>query len=126
MTSVRRRPDRGQATVELALILPVVAVVLLVVLQVLVVARDRVALTGAARAAARRAMVDPSPAAVSAAAAGETALVPARTTVSVTGDPGPGGYVTVTVRYRSPTDLPVVGGFVGDVVLRERFVVLRE
>lgn len=102
------------------------AIVLLVVLQVLVVVRDRVALTGAARAAARHAMVEPSPAAVREAAVGETALRPGRLAVSVTTDPGPGGYVSVTVRYRSPTDVPVVGRFVGDVAMSERFVVLRE
>lgn len=122
----RRGSERGQASVELALVLPVVAVVLLVVLQLVVVFRDRVALTGAARAAARRAMVDPSPAAARAAAIGETSLRSDRLAVSVSGDPGSGGVVTVTVRYRSPTDVPVVGRFVGDVELIERFTVLRE
>lgn len=120
------RPERGQATAELALILPVVAVVVLVVWQMVVVFRDRVALTGAARAAARRAMVDPSPAATRSAAAAETSLRRDRISVTVGGDPGPGGLVTVTVRYRSPTDVAVVGRFVGDVDLVERFTVLRE
>lgn len=120
------RSDRAQATVELALVMPVVAVLVLVVLQVVVVMRDSVALTAAARAAARRAMVDPGPASVRAAAVGETRLSPARLSVSIGGSTEPGGYATVTVRYSSPTDVPLVGAFVGDVALSERFVVLRE
>jgi Flp pilus assembly protein TadG len=112
--------------VELALVLPLLAVVVLVVLQVVVVMRDAVALTAAARAAARRAMVDTDAGGLRAAAAGETRLRPDRLTVTVGGDTAPGGYATVVVRYRSPTDVAVVGAFVGDIDLTERFVVLRE
>lgn len=123
---MRRRSERAQATVELAVALPLVAVILLVVLQLTVVARDAVALTASARAAARRVMVVAEPSAALTAATTETRLDPRRMSVQVSGDTAPGGYATVLVRYRSPTDVPVVGAFVGDVELRERFVVMRE
>ena len=53
MTRSRARGDHGQATVELALCLPVVVIALLAVLQVAVVARDHVLVAHAAREAAR-------------------------------------------------------------------------
>jgi TadE-like protein len=118
--------DTGQSTVELAMIMPVVAILLLVVLQILSVSRDAVALTTATRAAARQAMVDPAAAPVRRAAASETRLVAGRLSVTIGGDTAPGGLVTVTVRYRAPTDVSVVGRFVGDVVLTERFVAMVE
>lgn len=122
----RGRPDDGQSTVELALLLPVVAVVLLVVLQLLAVIRDQTAVGAAARAAARRAVVSADAGDVRAAAVSETRLHAERLTVTMAGDVTPGGYVTVTVRYRSPTDVPVVGRFIPDVVVAERLVARRE
>jgi Flp pilus assembly protein TadG len=128
MTTLRRPGGgvRGQATVELAIALPLVAVVLLVVLQLALVTRDAVALTGAARAASRRAVVDADPASARASAVRESRLDPSRMAVSLSGDAAPGGYVTVVVRYRAPTDVPLVGAFVGDVALTEHLVVVRE
>lgn len=118
--------ERAQATVEMALVMPLVVLMLLVALQVVAVMRDAVALTSAARAGARRAMVDPAPGSVRSAVTGETALVARRLGVSVAGGNTAGDEVTVTVTYRSPTDVPIVGAFVGDVDLEERFIVLRE
>jgi Flp pilus assembly protein TadG len=46
-------PDRGQATVELALVLPLVAMLTLAIVQVALVARDQNLVTHAAREAAR-------------------------------------------------------------------------
>ncbi len=71
-------------------------------------------------------MVDPSAGEVGIAARRETRLDPARLSVAVSGDTSPGGLVTVMTTYRSPTELPLVGRFTPDVVLREKFVVLRE
>ena len=51
-------PDAGQATVELALMLPMVVLLLMAVFQVALVARDQVLAVQAARAAAREAPVD--------------------------------------------------------------------
>ena len=53
----RGRGDRGQATVELALVLPVLIVFLLLLVQVALVARDQLLVQDAARAAAREASV---------------------------------------------------------------------
>ena len=61
--------DRGQASVELALLLPIVVLLLLAVLQVGLVARDVVLVTHASREAARAAALDGAPAAARRAAA---------------------------------------------------------
>ena len=59
---IRRPPsERGQATVELALVLPMVFACLLAVIQVSVVVRDQIAVQHAAREAARAASVDRDP-----------------------------------------------------------------
>ena len=109
--------DTGQATVEVALLLPVLAVLLLGVLQVAVVARDSVLVTHAAREAARAAAVDSRPGAALAAARSSSGLDPARLTARSTRRGGPGGRVEVRVWYRSPTDLPIIGRLVGDPLL---------
>mgnify|MGYP000876478041 CR=1 FL=1 len=122
----QRTRDRGQATVELALILPVVVIVLLVALQILVVMRDQVALGGAARAAARRAIVEPDSGRALEAARSVARLDPSRLAVSVGGTPRRGEQVTVLVTYVSVTDVAVVGRFTPDITLTERFVVIVE
>ena len=70
-----RRPDRwappdarGQATVEIAMLLPVLVTTLLLVVQVGLLARDRVLTVHAARTAARAAADEPKPASSSASA----------------------------------------------------------
>lgn len=122
----RRSTDRGQATVELALILPVVVIVLLVALQILVVMRDQVALGGAARAAARRAIVEADAGRVLDAARSATRLDPARLSVAVSGGSSRGGHVTVVITYVSVTDVAVVGRFTPNVTMTEQFVVVAE
>lgn len=108
------RRDAGQATVELALLLPVVAVLLLSVLQVGLVARDLVLVTHASREAARAAAVDPAPGAARSAALSSSGLDPARLRVTVSGRAGAGSRVRVEVTYRSATVVPVVGRLLGD------------
>ena len=51
-----RRDERGQATTELALVLPLIAVLLLLLAQVGLVLRDQLVLTHVAREAARAAV----------------------------------------------------------------------
>ena len=109
--------DRGQATVEIALVLPVIAVLLLAVVQVGLVVRDQVLVTHAAREAARAAAVEPDPAAARQAAAAAASLDPGRLDVVVGERGGPGSRVRVEVTYRSPTQLPLVGPMVPDVRL---------
>jgi Flp pilus assembly protein TadG len=105
--------ERGQATVELALVLPVVVLLLLAVVQVALVGRDQVAVAHAAREAARAAAVDPAPEAAVRAA---RAVVPGAV-VDVGPRPPIGGQVRVTVRVVAPTDVPIVGPLVPDAEL---------
>lgn len=108
---------------ELALLLPLLVTLLLGVVQVGLVVRSAVATTQAARAAARAAIVDPSTGSVTAAARAATALPSSRLVVTVGGDRRPGGWAVVIVRYRDPTDVPLVGRLVPPVTLVERLVV---
>lgn len=115
------RPERGQSTVELALLLPVVAVVLLTVVQVGLIARDRVLAVHVARAAARAASVHPDPV-TARRAVGEVDSGDGRFRVVLGGDLHPGGLATVTVTAR-PTTLPLLGRLMSRVQLRERLAV---
>ena len=113
----RSRRDRGQSSVEVALLLPFVAVLLLGVVQVGLVVRDQVLVVHAAREAARAAAVDPTEGAARDAAAAATALSPSRLVVAVSGRGDAGSRVSVTVTYASPTVVPLVGRLLGDVPL---------
>ena len=114
---MRRADERGQATVEAALVLPLVVLLLLAVVQVGLLVRAEVLVTHAAREAARSAAVDPDPQAAARAAALATTLDPTRMTVRVEGRNGPGSRVRVDVAYTAPTDVPLVGPLIGDVTL---------
>ena len=109
-----RRQEGGQATVEVALLLPLVATMLLAVVQVGLVVRDQVLVVHAAREGARAAAVDPTPEAAREAAAAAARLDPSRLSVDLSGDTAPGGRLTVIVTYRSPTTVPLVGRLLGD------------
>ena len=102
---------------ELALVLPLVALVLLAVVQVGLVVRDQVLVVHAAREAAREAAVEPAPDASRQAALAGSGLEPERLSVDVTGRGGAGTRVRVAVRYRAPTQVPLVGAAIGDVEL---------
>lgn len=115
----RHRGARGQATVEVALLLPFVVLLAMMVVQIGVVVRDQVLVVHAAREGARVAAVDPALAATVAAVQGAARLDPDRLTVAVSGRGGPGTLVTVRVTYRAPTEVPLIGRLVGDVTLVE-------
>lgn len=118
----RRRGSRGQSTVELAAVLPVLVIVTLLVIQAALVARDRIALTHRCRAAARQAMVQPSDAAASAAGAA-AADAGSGFSAHLSGPVVVGEMVTVTCHQRLVTGLPLVGPMLGDPQATERFVV---
>lgn len=113
----RTRAESGQATVELALALPVVAVLLLALVQVGLVVRAHVLVGHAVREAVRAAAVDPDPGAAAGAAAAAGGLDPDRIEVDASGRGGPGSRVTVVVTYRVPTDVALIGRFVADLEL---------
>ncbi len=108
-----RTDERGQAVVELALVLPLVVLFVFGALQVAVVARDQLAIEYVAREAARAAAVSADPAGAAKAAAGRVAkLAPIDVSVSVAGD-----VVRVRVRYVNATDVALVGVAISDVTL---------
>ena len=114
--------DRGQATVEFALALPLVAILVLGVVQLVVVARDQLAVELAAREGARAAVVAASPAAAaSTAATSAVRLDPLDVAVHAAGD-----RVTVTVRHRTSTDVPLIGAVIGDVEVSATVTMQRE
>lgn len=114
--------EHGQATVELALALPLVVLLVLGMLQVALVGRDQLAVELAAREAARAAAVSADPVAAARLAAERvTSLRPLQVTVS-TGTTD----VTVTVEHASATDVAMVGRAIGDVVLQARVTMALE
>ena len=114
---MRGHGERGQATVEAALVLPLITLLLLGVVQVGLVVRSEVLVTHAAREAARAAAVDADPKAAMRAATTSSSLDATRMTVHVQGRDGPGSRVQVEVTYAAPTDVPLVGSLLGDVTL---------
>lgn len=114
--------DRGQATVELALALPLVAVLVLGVVQLIVVARDQLAVDLAARDAARAAAVSADPLTAARRAAEEaTGLDGLVVAVEQHGD-----RVTVRVTHRTPTSIPIVGFLMRDVEVTATVTMLRD
>ena len=113
----RRRLDGGQATVELALCLPLVLMAMLLVVQVGLVVGDQVRTVHAARAAAREAAVSAGSGPVDAAAVASSGMDPGRMAVAVSGRGEPGSHVTAHVTYRSVTDVPIVGLLLPDPTL---------
>ena len=109
-----RQRERGQSTVELALLLPVVVLLLLAALQVGLLGRDVLLVTHASREAARAAAVDADAGAARRAAIASSGLAPDRVQVQVSGREGPGSHVRVTVSYRASTSIPIVGRLLGD------------
>ena len=111
------RPGRsgaGQATVEVALVLPLLAVIALAVVQVGLIVHARVMVTHAAREAVRVAAVGGTDASVERAAASAGGLDPSRLEVTV----APAhGRVHVRISYAAATDVPLLGGLVGTVPL---------
>ncbi len=115
-----RRGERGQATVELALVLPLVVILLAGVVQLALVARDDNLVAHAAREAVRAAAVDDDPAAPRRAAEAAGPLLAERLDVRTSERGEPGSTVTVVVTYSSPVRLPLIGPLVDDVDLEAR------
>lgn len=114
--------DRGQATIEFALAIPIVAVMALGIVQVALVARDQLAVEHAARVATRAAAVAADPgSAARQAAHSAVSLEPLTVDTQVTGD-----LVTVSVSYDHPTDVPLIGSLIPDARLAASVTMHRE
>ncbi len=112
---------------ELALLLPVLFVVLLAVVQVGVLARDRLVVQEAARAGARAASVSLDGGEVRAAALrAAPGLDPARLRLQVVREGGQGDPVTVEVTYRAPVAGPLAGWLLPAEVLLGGSVTMRQ
>jgi Flp pilus assembly protein TadG len=127
-----RGGESGQATVELALVLPLVVLFALAVIQVGVLVHDQLLVSAAAREAVRAAAVtgaDAAPDGAARAAAGTTGhLDGGRLHVEVTREPGTAGQPLVRVRitYPAATVVPVVGALLPDVTLSAEAVMRSE
>jgi TadE-like protein len=112
--------DRGQATLELALCLPLVAFLVAVLVETGGIVSDQVRLWHAARDAVRTAVVDPDASAVNRAAE-DAGLHPIEVMIS----PAPalraaGRPLTVSLRYRPAAGLPLVGSLFDNFTLNAR------
>ncbi len=108
----RHGGDPGQATVEFALVVPLVGLLLLAIVQVGLTVRTDVMVTHAAREAARVAAVGGSDTAVRHAAVGAGGLAPELVEVDVERSDT---RVTVVIRYREPVVVPLVATLVDGV-----------
>jgi len=109
MRGSRTMGERGSATVEFALVLPLVLVMALALVQVGLLVKDQVVVEEAARAGARQAAVTVEDQEVrDAAVAAAVSLDADQLEVSVDREGGAGAAVTVTVVYHAPVDLPLV------------------
>ena len=111
---------RGSAAVEFALVLPIVLTVVLALVQVGLLVRDRLLVESAVRSGARTAAVGPEDDPVrDAVLRAAPALDPAGVTVSVARSGAQGEPVTVTVSYVDAIRVPIVAWlFPGGVTMR--------
>lgn len=107
----------GQATVEMALALPVLALGMLLVVQAGVVVAGHVATVHAAREAARAGAVDDRPG-VAAAAVAATGRVGCAASVHRPAEPG--ATLQITVSCPVPTDVAIVGPMLPEVTAQAR------
>ena len=112
-----RTGQRGSATVEFSLVLPLLFVLALGLIQVGLLARDRLLVEAAARAGARAAAIQDDPAEVeSAVHAAAPTLDAASTTVSIAREGVRGAPVTVQVDYDDEVRMPLIGWLVGSAI----------
>ena len=107
--------ERGQSTVEFALVLPLVLLMLLSLLQVGIMLRDQLLVSAAARESAREAAVTADPARIE--AAGRRAAPGLSLSLDIDRGRSRGDSVTVKVSAK-PLRVPLVGALVADRILR--------
>ena len=106
----RLRATSGQASVEFAMVLPLVVVMALGVVVLGVAVRNELAVELAAREGARAASVSATPTAAAARAASRAVSLPID--VATVAD---ATTVTVTVSYTDPVDVAIIGSLIGPV-----------
>ena len=120
-------PERGSATVEFALVVPMLFIVLLAVVQMESLLQDRLLVTDAAREAAREAAVSIDEGSVRAAAE-RSGLDPGDLDVEIVRAGGRGTPVRVRLTYLRTPSIPVVRwlfpasiALVGEATARQEF-----
>lgn len=104
----RGGPQKGQATVELALCLPIVMLVIGALIEVTAVAVDNLRLWHATREAARVASVEPDDSVARAAAT--SVITPLDISITPEADARVGGEpVIVQAAYRPDAEIPLIG-----------------
>ncbi len=107
------KPDSGQATVELALVMPLIIGLVLIILNVGLVVRDQLAVWHAASTGARAASISPdSPEVVQQAVEAEVQLRPLHLQIVRDGD-----LVTVKANYPRTFDLWLISGIAPPLIL---------
>jgi hypothetical protein len=121
------RHQSGSVVVEFALLLPILFVVGLALVQVAVLAHDRLIVAQAARAGARAAAVDPSdPAVEGEALDAAVGLDPLRVDVDIERPGSLGGPVVVRVSYAANTASVLAGWLLPAVVVIEDAATMRQ
>lgn len=110
--------ERGQATVEIALLIPVLALFLLLIIQVAIVVRSHVLVANASRAAARELSVNRQQ---------SDAILIARKSapgseVSIYRPSTPGQYLSVKVSEKVKSSLPFISVVFPDVTVRSETI----
>jgi Flp pilus assembly protein TadG len=129
---VRTRPvlaagERGSAVLEFALLLPILLVLLLALVQVGALARDRLLLAQASRAAARQAAIAESESDIVEAATGAApGLDPARLRLTVSRTGPRGSPVTVALGYEVPVAAVLSGWLLPPVVTLDTSATARQ
>lgn len=119
--------ERGSASVEFALVLPILLLVLMALVQVGALARDQLVLTQASRAGAREAAVDGSVEAVQEAVrSAATALDVERLSVDVVWSGARGDPVTVSIVYEVPIASPLAGWALPEAVTLRSSATMRQ
>lgn len=124
--SGRRRQlgAEGQAAVELALLLPLLAIMALFLAQLSLTARDQIMVTHSAREAARAVAVGGDASVARRAALAAARLDPQRLQVRV--DELAAGNVSVRVEYRSPVRFAVLASLVDELAISGEAVMRAE
>ena len=110
--TLHRANERGQATVEFVLCLPIAALVLGILIEIGLLVGDHVRLWHAARESARIAIVDSDPEAIRSAAV-HGGLAPLEVEVDPEfADRSTGRSLTVTLEYEPSGRLPLIGDLI--------------
>ena len=117
--------QRGSVAVEFALVLPLLLIGLVALAQVVIVARDAIVVSHAAREGAREAAVTSDDAKVEHAATRD-GLDPDRTRVEVRRGGAVGEPVVVVVHYEVPVVAPLSGWLLPDAIALTRKATMRQ